>query len=87
MQINHSIPRHKKKEVCNMTRQHKSEIALHTIAKAIAQSITIRTWNNGNSYDDTREATEQESEIICNIAFSALLGLNFGETTRALTMR
>lgn len=66
-----------------MKREHKKESELKEIAMKIAGSITIRTEENGNSIDTKREPTEAESTIIYKLAYSALLGLNWGEKCRS----
>ena len=58
------------------------ESVLRKMATEIADDITIRTHKNGNSEDVTRKSTEAEKAIIYKLAFSALLGLNHGETAR-----
>lgn len=63
-------------------RNHLTESELKAIAEDIAQNITIRTYADGNSDDSTRESTGAERDIIYKIAYSALLGLNWGENTR-----
>ncbi len=66
-----------------MKREHKQESELKEIAARIAKNITIRTEENGNSIDTKRAATEEESTIIYKLAYSALLGLNWGEKCRS----
>lgn len=65
-----------------MARYHMTESALAIIARRISKNITIRTYDNGNSNDITRESTNHEQEILHKIAFGALLGLNWGEAVR-----
>ena len=59
-----------------------SEPDLKELALASSKTIVIRTYVNGNSSDDERTATEEESTIIFNLIFGALLGCNWGETNR-----
>ncbi len=65
------------------TRKVKSENELKTIAETISENITIRTNVNGNSIDTIRKASSAEKEIIYNLAYGALLGLNWGEVCRS----
>lgn len=58
------------------------ESVLRKMAAEIAETIKIRTYNNGCSCDNTRKTTAAEHEIIYKLALSALLGLNHGETAR-----
>lgn len=54
-----------------MTPKH-TDKELHKIANEIAQNITIRSYDEGNSVDTKRSTTKPEAEIISNIAFAAL---------------
>lgn len=63
-------------------RTYKTEAQLKEQAKAIAETITIRTYKNGNSEDTQRPSNPQEKEIILNIAYGALLGMNCNEKNR-----
>ena len=54
-----------------------NEAQLKEIARDIAGSIVIRDYVNGSSRDTRREATDSEKEIICNIAFSAMLAYGY----------
>ncbi len=64
-------------------RNYKTEQQLQEQAKAIAETITIRTYNNGNSEDTKRLSNAHENNIIFNIAYGALLGMNCNEKNRA----
>ena len=71
------------KEIEITTREYKTGGALKAKAEEIAENITERTYTeNGSSNDETRKATKREKEILFKIAYSALHGLNWGETTR-----
>ena len=63
-------------------RNHKTEMQLKEMATVIAETITIRTYKNGNSEDTKRLSNPQEKEIILNIAYGALLGMNCNEKNR-----
>ena len=63
-------------------RKYKNEHELKVIAETIAETITIREYNEGNSNDITRKASEIEKDVIYKLAYGALLGLNCGETVR-----
>ncbi|MCI8988437.1 MAG: hypothetical protein HFK05_01635 [Clostridia bacterium] len=71
-------------------RNHKTEMQLKEMATAIAETITIRIYKNGNSEDKQRKSTAKEKDIIFKIAYSALLSLNWhlepnnSETTTAI---
>ena len=58
------------------------EDALKAIAEEISETIVIRTYVNGTSHDKRRGSTEAEKRALYNIAFGALLGLNYGEWVR-----
>lgn len=58
-----------------------SENELKVLAKRLSETITIRTYINGNSYDDTRPTTETEKDILYKILFGTLLGLNYDTTS------
>lgn len=49
------------------------------LADKIAESITIRTYVNGNSHDDTRPSTDTEKDIISKIVYSALLAYGWSD--------
>lgn len=61
-----------------MERKHFSEKELKEYAEKQAETIEVRTWVNGNSYDNRRDSTEQEKKVITNIIFGALLAINSG---------
>ncbi len=61
-----------------MARKHFTEKELREYAEMQAETIEIRTWKNGNSYDNRRETTEQEKHIITSVIYGALLAINSG---------
>lgn len=63
-------------------RSYKQETELKQLAESISKFITIRTYENGSSCDTKRKSKKAEREIIYKIAYSALLGLNYGVKTR-----
>jgi hypothetical protein len=65
------------------TREIKPESELKQIAADMSESIVIRTYDNGNSNDTQRKTSEIEKQVIFNIAYGALLGLNHGEQVRS----
>ena len=58
------------------------ETVLRKMAAEIAENITFRTYVDGSSKDITRKSTDAEQDIIYKLAYSALLGLNYGEVAR-----
>lgn len=72
-------PEPQKREI----RKHKSEAELKAIAEEISEEIMIRQYVNGNSEDIRRKSSGPEKDIIFKVAFGALLGLNWGESTRS----
>jgi len=56
----------------------KTEQELKIMAETMAETITIRTMENGNSHDTTRTSTDGEKNILKNILSGALLTINFG---------
>lgn len=54
-----------------------NENQMKEIARDIAGSIVIRTYDNGNSRDTRREAKKPEKEIIQNIAYGVMLAYGF----------
>lgn len=58
-------------------KEHKTETELKGIATKISETITIRSYKNGNSEDKQRKSTAKEKDIIFKIAYSALLSLNW----------
>lgn len=50
-----------------------TESQLRAYASQHADTIVIRTYNNGCSSDDRRDATEQEQHIIFSLILGALL--------------
>lgn len=51
------------------------------MAREISSYITIRTYENGNSRDETYETNEVQADIIKNIAFAAFVA--YGHRTNA----
>lgn len=65
-------------------KEFKSEGELKIIAAQIAESITVRAYDErGNSNYSTRETTHEERETIFNICYGALLGFNWTDTARS----
>lgn len=62
-------------------RKNLTEEERHAIADKIAQSIVIRTYNNGSSCDTRRETTAEEQRAIYNVANGALSSLQWGADT------
>lgn len=54
-----------------------TEKALSLIADRVSQTTTIRRYENGNSFDDTRRSTDEQQKIVYKIAYGALLGINY----------
>lgn len=54
-----------------------TEKALAIIARRCARSLVIRSYNESGSLDTWRECTVDEHAKLFNIAFAALLSLNF----------
>lgn len=57
-------------------RKIKMEADLKEIASNISKQIVIRSYTNGNSHDERRAATSVERDILCKLAYGALLALN-----------
>lgn len=57
-------------------KNYKTEELLKKQATVISETITIRTYKNGNSEDTKRKTTAKEKKIIFEIAYSALLAFN-----------
>lgn len=72
----------KRKNEYQARRPFLPEPILRGMAREMAKTITIRTYVDGCSHDETRPATEAESDILYKLALSALLGLNHGESAR-----
>lgn len=64
-------------------RVYKTEAELKEIAEAMSETVMIRTYENGNSNDTRRKTTKKEKDIIYNVAYGALLGMNWGEDVRS----
>lgn len=58
--------------------QGKTEQELKEYATQAAETIVIRTYNNGNSEDTKRNTTKLEKRIIFAIIYGALLAINNG---------
>ncbi len=54
-----------------------SQNELQYMAQKIAESITIRTYDKGNSNDTKRKTTPNEFELIYNVAYGALLAFRW----------
>ena len=67
---------------CDEKRCILPESILRCMAAEIAESIVVRTYENGNSHDTRRQTTEKERDILYGLAYSALLGLNHSEESR-----
>lgn len=53
------------------------ETELQEIAREKSKTIVIRTYNNGNSNDERRDATPEEQENIYKLLYAGLLAINF----------
>lgn len=72
-----------------MTELHKDDVrkpldwkTLKEQAEKYSEEIMVREYNNGASVDTRRKSTEQEKEIIFNVLYGALHGLNWGDECR-----
>ena len=64
-------------------KEFKSEADLKKVANEIADSITIRSYDErGNSTDATRPTTPEERTIIFRACYAALLGYNWAYMAR-----
>ena len=59
------------------TRVIKQEAELRNIADAISETIYYRIYENGCSDDLRMVSTDKEKSIIFNLAYGALLGMNW----------
>ncbi len=66
----------------NDVRRWYPEDKLREMAEEISGSLVTRAYVDG-SYWVRRPTTESEKAILFNIAFGALLGLNYGEDVRS----
>lgn len=66
-------------------RPYLPENKLRYWAAQIAKTISIRTTVDGCTHDERRPTTQEEHEVLYNLAYSALLGLNAGEAARQTT--
>ncbi len=64
-------------------RKWKMESDLKKIAEKISEEIVIRTYPNGSSEDTRRVTTPEEKEVLYNLAYGALLALNYGDEARS----
>lgn len=58
-----------------VSRPCKSEMELKAIAELISKVVVIRTYENGNSKDTKRAASEVERDLIFKVVYAALLSL------------
>ena len=63
-------------------RKHQPEKILKAQAEQYAAEIVIREYINGNSRDTRRLSTPEEKQIIFNVLYGALLGMNWGDEIR-----
>lgn len=63
-------------------RKHYTETRLRELANTIADTMVERTYDNGNSCDTRRKTNGEERIVLYNVAFGALLALNWGESHR-----
>ena len=63
----------KRKNEYQARRPFLPEPILRGMAREMAKTITVRTYVDGCSHDETRPATEAESDILYKLALSALL--------------
>lgn len=63
-------------------KNYKTEEQLKKQATAISETITIRTYKNGNSEDTKRRTTVKEKKVIFEIVYSALLAFNCNDMNR-----
>ena len=50
----------------------KTEDDMRELAREISKNITIRSYNDGNSCDTTRESTTEEAKAIFGIIYAAM---------------
>lgn len=55
-----------------------TEQELKAYAEMKAETIVIRTFNNGNSSDDIRDTTPSEKQILTSIIYGGLLAIRYG---------
>ena len=64
-------------------KEFRSEVELKKVAKEIAESIVIRSYDaRGNSTDRERETSPEERQIIFRACYAALLGFNWSDDSR-----
>jgi len=70
------------KRSMGVVRKHLCEDDLKKMAARIAENITIRTYHDGSSEDQTRPSAPDERDVIYKVAYGALLSLGWGEECR-----
>ena len=61
-----------------------TEQELKEYAKEQSKTIVIRTYTNGSSKDERREATKPERKIIESIIYGGLLAINSGANVQSV---
>ena len=59
------------------------EDKLREMAEKISGGLVVRVYENGCSRDIRRSTTDIERRVLFDIAFGALLGLNYGKQVRS----
>lgn len=55
---------------------HYTQETIKTIAQRIAETISVRSYERGNSHDERRKTTQEEQEKIFAVVFGAIANLN-----------